>query len=367
MDLIECKKYCFTPTGKIKRKNLIPCEVKKYLFAKLYFCDSLEECLYRLKNNDYNIHYCPVCHKKLKYVLSKNRFQNHCSPSCATKDIKVRMKANETLEKRYGKKYKEIIYKKGEETRLRKYGSKSFLGTKECIEKSQQTKLRKYGDKNYNNKEKQAIAQKKAYKTTNLSEKIKSTMLKRYGVEYFLSSEVINSIRNNKDIQNKIINTKRKNNTFKASKMEEELYKYIAEKFPNVKRQYKDDIRYPFACDFYIPELDTFIELNGIWTHGRHPYSQYSEEDKKILQKWKSKKSKFYDNAIKNWTIRDVEKRNKAKENNLNYKEVWSLEEGKTFIDFLYCNKCVSTISDECKKVGSGISTDSKRKATECG
>lgn len=36
------------------------------------------------------------------------------------------------------------------------------------------------------------------------------------------------------------------------------------------------------------------------------------------------------------WTKRDPYKRKYAIENNLNFKEVWSLKEGKEFIDKLY-------------------------------
>ena len=36
------------------------------------------------------------------------------------------------------------------------------------------------------------------------------------------------------------------------------------------------------------------------------------------------------------WTIKDVEKRNCAKDHNLKFKEVWNLQEGKEFIDKLY-------------------------------
>ena len=38
----------------------------------------------------------------------------------------------------------------------------------------------------------------------------------------------------------------------------------------------------------------------------------------------KSKNSKYYQNAIENWTIRDVEKRDIAKKNNLNWIEIFS-------------------------------------------
>ena len=36
------------------------------------------------------------------------------------------------------------------------------------------------------------------------------------------------------------------------------------------------------------------------------------------------KNSKYYDKVINDWTVRDVLKRNTAKENNLNYLEIFS-------------------------------------------
>ena len=43
----------------------------------------------------------------------------------------------------------------------------------------------------------------------------------------------------------------------------------------------------------------------------------------------------MYLNEIKTWVVSDVNKRNKAKENHLNFKEVWNLDEGKEFINKL--------------------------------
>lgn len=165
-------------------------------------------------------------------------------------------------------------------------------------------------------------------------------MFKKYGVSSWSKTNDFKQMlkENREKIENKKNDTKRKNHTFNSSKIEEELYLYIKEKFPSVKRQYKDNERYPWCCDFYIKELDYFIELNGSWTHGNHPFDSLSKEDQDRLKEMKTKavNSKYYNNAIKNWTERDVNKRNKAKENNLNFKEVWSLKEGKEFIDKLY-------------------------------
>ena len=40
----------------------------------------------------------------------------------------------------------------------------------------------------------------------------------------------------------------------------------------------------------------------------------------------KSKNIKYYESAIRSWTIRDAEKRERAKRNNLNYLEIFSCD-----------------------------------------
>lgn len=121
---------------------------------------------------------------------------------------------------------------------------------------------------------------------------------------------------------NKVINTKRKNKSFKKSQIEDDYYDYLCDKYSSndVVRQYKDD-RYPFMCDFYIISIDTFIELNLHWTHGGMLFSEKDDVCKLQLSEWeeKAKTSKYYKNAIETWTIRDVEKHKVAKNNNLNY------------------------------------------------
>ena len=125
-----------------------------------------------------------------------------------------------------------------------------------------------------------------------------------------------------------------KNNTFNTSKEEDEVYEFLSQ-YIDVTRQFNGSSKYPFCCDFYIEDLDMFIECNFHWTHGGHPFDPSSIKDQVKLEQWKAKQTKYYNNAIKTWTKRDVEKRNKAKEENLNYKEFWSLKELKEFfIDY---------------------------------
>ena len=93
-----------------------------------------------------------------------------------------------------------------------------------------------------------------------------------------------------------------------------------------IEMQHYDD-KYPYLCDFYVKSLDLYIEVNAFWTHGGHWFDKNSQIDIDILNKWKSKKSKFYDNAIYTWTDLDVRKRSIAKENNLNYITLWTLSD----------------------------------------
>ena len=120
--------------------------------------------------------------------------------------------------------------------------------------------------------------------------------------------------------------TKKKNNSFNKSKPEQELYETLLKENVNktIYRQYKDN-RYPFYCDFYIVEDDLFIELNAHWSHGGRPFDPTDDDCIKQLNIWKekAKTSKFYENAIETWTVRDVKKRETALKNHLNYKVIY--------------------------------------------
>ena len=239
---------------------------------------------------------CPICNKKIpfKWSLNYKIFNDCCSQHCNN------------------------IY-------LNKIGK---LNTKESIRKANESRIKtlseRYGVEN-------------SFQLDISKQKIKESNLKKYGVyPYSKTNEFKNFIKENiSSINGKRYETMKKNHTFNFSKPEEELFLYIKSKFPSVKRQYKDKERYPYYCDFYIQELDYFIELQGYYTHGKHPYDPNSIEDQILVERYKSKYGPKCQ-AITIWTIKDVEKRNCAKEHNINFKEVWTLDDGKQFIDQLY-------------------------------
>ena len=193
---------------------------------------------------------------------------------------------------------------------FRKYGIDNKAKLEETKQKMFKTNLEKYGHIcSIYGKEQQ--------------EKSKITCQKLYWTNYPAQAEIV---------KNKQIDTKRKNNTFNKSKLEEKSYQLLKEKYLDIKYQYKSEL-YPFICDFYIPSLDLYIECNYHWTHGKHQYNKNDINDNLIIKKWKEKNTDFYNYTIYVWTNLDIKKYNIAKENKLNYLVFYNMNELKEWLN----------------------------------
>ena len=330
-------------TTKVKKKYP---NILHYIEKRYDDSSSIKETLGRIKSHIEIRPKCKYCHKGYVsyYGLNNGKaiFFDFCCHSCMS--LGTRSKAEQTSLNRHGVKHFPNT-KKAKKTCLEKYGVDNPLKSEKIKEKLKETCLEKYGStsplgsKIIYNKTKETL--KKNYgvdspgKSKEIQNRIKTTMLSRYGVASVFSLKSFIEKSHSKEVINKINEAKRKNHTFNTSKFEEEMFSYIKEKFPSVKRQYKDNIRYPWRCDFYIPELDYFIEIQGYYTHNTHPYNPNSILDQVLVQRYKERYGPKCQ-AITIWTIKDPEKRDCAKHNHLNFKEIWTLEEGKKFIDFLY-------------------------------
>lgn len=165
------------------------------------------------------------------------------------------------------------------------------------------------------------------------AEKARQTNIERYGFpSWTMGDEArreISKRMSSTRVQRQSLATKKRNATLATSFSEDALYELLVEYADQlgmtVVRQYRDEDRYPFAVDFYIPERDLFIELNGSWSHGGHWYESDREMDQKTVQTWrkKGKKSQYYLNALGTWTERDVRKREAARDAQLNYVTLW--------------------------------------------
>lgn len=118
---------------------------------------------------------------------------------------------------------------------------------------------------------------------------------------------------------------KRENGTINDSQPERDVYALLVQKFgeDDIISQYRSD-RYPYKCDFYVKSLDLFIELNIYWMHGGHFFDVNNESDLEKLQAWLVSDKPSYERAIYIWTQNDLDKRNVALQNNLNYIVFWN-------------------------------------------
>ena len=308
--------------------------------------------------------------KCIKNKIQQTNLKKYGYKSAACSEI-VKNKTKETCLKKYNNtsylqsdKYKEyiknnyyiplninnfsqldLIKNKVKFTNLIKYGVDSYSKTNDFKEKYKQTCLEKYGVDN-------------PLKSLEIKNKIKQICLEKYGIDNYLNrKKYFNTILNKfgtpyyfqtNEFKEKSYQTKKVNNSFNISKPEDKLYQILCEKYgtENVIRQYRSDV-YPFNCDFYIKDLDLYIEYQGNWTHGKHPFDKTNPEDLKTLQLWKDKsmevnfkgkEKNYYKHAINYWTIKDPLKRKIAKENNLNFIEIWDSNDIQ-IIEEIFTNK----------------------------
>lgn len=344
---LDIIKYCFDNKGRINSSIYRFINTKKEYhgigeYLKNRYSDipshlfSYKEVLWRIH---YNINVRPVCEicgnpvEFCKKPKKSKMFQQTCCFKC-----------------------QRILAKRNtENTNIKKYGVKSNLQIEEIINKSVQarcsesakqkkyeTMKSRYGclyafhtEKGKENAKISSILyrEKRSKKYKEVSELIKSGINPETyydtSVEY---DEAITLYNNMIKIIDKTFKTAKQNNHLKGSLQEDNLFKILCSNFNIVLRNYKDE-RYNYRCDFYIPELDLFIEYQGSFYHNKHPFDKTNFNDIKILKDMKEKsetrklfnggKKTRYDSLINTWTIRDIEKRDIAVKNNINYLEIF--------------------------------------------
>lgn len=204
----------------------------------------------------------------------------------------------------------DVFMSKSRASMLKRYGVKYSWESAILRSKAQATMRERYGSSCY--------VQSDDYKERldSIMDKVRPTNMSRYGSPVYTQSDEYK--QNVNDIQSRIIATKRQNGVLNTSTVEKHV-----KGFDDFESQYNNDSRYPYLCDFYDKDRDLFIEVNASWTHGYHWYD--AENDVDTCKKWKvkSKKSEYYANALEVFTKRDVEKRETARVNSLNYVTLW--------------------------------------------
>lgn len=318
-------------------------DVKDYLMHRYSDSLSLTETVYRIV---LGIHVRPVCkkcgspavfhpHHRFNRERNGNPFLEYCSNKCATSSSERTSKIKQTVTERYGVSnvmHVKTVVDKMKSTNNEIYGSDCVFGSETIKDKIKHTIRERYGV--------ESIGSLSASR-----DKATATNLALYGTKTYAECEDFKRRMKERmpEILDKIFTTKSANNSFNKSDIEKRLFVELSKHF-DVVRQYKSS-EYPYSCDFYIKSLNLYIEYNGTWTHGKHPYNDESDEDVKQLNDWiaKSNKSKYYQNAIRVWTVTDPKKFEIAKSNKLNYLAIYS---NVSFDDI------VRTINDEyCESV----------------
>lgn len=303
----------------------------KYLKERYADSSSIYETLYRIKNGIEIRPVCVICGNPVNFD-KQHKFMRHCSAKCSADD--------------------KLTIKRRRETAIEKYGVDSFSKTKEYIEKTKRTSLERYGVEHHTKRESykrnireinlkkygtEFITQSEEFKNKSketcrkkygvdfstqsdyVKNKIKETCRKNYGVDFYLSTE---------ECKEKARISRIKRTGSLGSSKENILYEKLVDAFGEIEREYKS-VDYPYHADFYVKRKNLYIEFNGMWVHNTHPFNPESKDDAAALDVWleKAKTSSYYKRAIYIWTKSDVEKREFAKNHNLNWIEGWSIEE----------------------------------------
>ena len=278
---------------------------------------------------------CPYCNKEVKQKWLENNKKKY-GVEYPFQLKKFQDKQKQTLIERYNitniskkKEYRERVI----QTNLQKYGGIAPMCNDEIKKKSKQTRIDRYGE-DYGKV---------------IMNKSKQTCLIKYGTVYPMQNDKVKQKILDKMPQTviKTAETKRRNKSFTTSAPEETVFNLLKSEFTNVERQYRTE-KYPFNCDFYVPDIDTYIEFNGTWLHGDEPYDKSSKEHKDKLSSLllksnkladKGKRYNLYTHAIYVWTDLDVRKRQTAARNNLNYLEFFNIEQVKEWLKERKCHQ----------------------------
>lgn len=258
-------------------------------------------------------------------------------------------KSQDTLESHYGVRTtfaSQEIKEKKDKTNLERWGTIHPTQNQEIKNKMVETNLKKWGyvstslnpkikKKQQDTLEKHYGVRQSPFASKEIQKKSKLTNKQKYGNEIFVSSQEFKS--KNKEHMLKSYDTKKKNNSFKTSKQEEQVYIELLKKFDkeDIIRQYRSE-KYPYACDFYIKSLDLYIECNFYISHYYEPFDSNNQEHLKKLEKLKKKAKEInfkgktkeqYIDIINTWTKKDVAKLKCFKENKLSYKIFYNREQ----------------------------------------
>lgn len=324
--------------GKVTKHSRINMHVYDYLISRFDDTNNITEVLYRLKNNLDKPKSCPNCGKPLRFEGLQVGYLTYCSRDCEHEYTLKKIANRQEAEKKAREEKLSTLYK--EETgkdvddnviieMINKYGQKHVAAT-----------YSKY-ERNYISKQHSVYKDVYEYLVNRYydSDSISETLYRiKNGIEERPVCEVCGGrvlyIGKHNNMWGRYCSNQCKyeagtknlvqgDHTASVSNEEKRIGNILKTNGINAEAQYKSE-SYPFFCDMYVKELDLYIEYQGYYAHGPHPYRN-NEEDREHIDNVLKSKGEW---SVKRWTETDVNKRRTAKENNLNYLELWPKDRG---------------------------------------
>jgi hypothetical protein len=326
---------------------------------------------------------CPKCGRELGIIKSHQVIKAKYGETGPLSNKSCREKAKQTKKERYGDENynnpkqisetqknfsedkKKSIKQKREETNLENFGvinalqkpesrknNKKALQSESVKKKRNKTNEEKYGVKNVfcgDSKIREKFLKEYKQKTgydcplsnPECHEKAIQTNLNKYGETSWCKTqearEFFSEMSKDEAVIQKRLETMKERKTFTNPKSEQYFCNILEELGLEYERNYKTE-EYPFASDFYIPKFKMFVELNFHWTHGGHWFDENNSDDIEKVMLWKSKNKEYYDNAIYNWTVRDLKKKEYIEKNNINCIVLWNYEDIERWKTYIIAN-----------------------------
>lgn len=328
--------------GKATKHSRINVHVYNYLVSRFNDTDNITETLYRLKNNIDKTPLCPNCGKPLRFEGLYVGYLTYCSRECeheyTLKKIANRQEAEKKVrEEKLSTLYKEETGKDVDDSviieMINKYGQRHVAATYSKYERNYISKQHSVYKDVYE------YLVNRYYDSDSISEtlyRIKNSIEERPVCEVCGGRVLYIGKHNNMwgrycsnqckyeaNSKNLIQGCNGTCNTASVSNEEKRIESILRTNGINVETQYKSEV-YPFFCDMYVKDLDLYIEYQGYFAHGQHPYRN-NDEDREHIENVLRFKGAW---AVERWTEIDVKKRRIAKENNLNYLELWPKDRG---------------------------------------
>lgn len=249
--------------------------------------------------------YNPFQDESIKSQIRETNNKRYGEDSPA-KSKEIKEKSKQTCLRKYGTEHtadkNSPVRDKIVETNFLRHGGSSPFSSNEVREKAKKKKIEKYGvDCNFRVDD--------FYKTT------KETLLRRYGVtNSFLIPEIAERARS-KEASQKRLTTAKNNSKFLpqgVSKIELIIGDEISKIFGHIERQV---IVNCWLVDIYVKTIDTYVQVDGLYWHGKdRPLSVIEElkfpRDKTILRTVKKDKEQnvwFEKNEMRLVRITDAE------------------------------------------------------------